>query len=142
MTTIIDFQERIKNVDLNRLAAQTMRQTEKDFIDWQKEQLFSGKLSTGGKIKPPYRKTTVIIKKKKGQPIDRVTLKDTGWFYDGIILDIGLQTYKVTSEDDKTPFLLTRYTENIFGLNKISTAGYNNDSRPVFLANYRKSLGI
>lgn len=142
MTTILDFQNRISSLELNRIAAQTMRQTEKDFIDWQKEQLFSGKLSTGGKIKPAYKKATVRIKKTKGQPTDRVTLKDKGWFYDGIVLDIGLEIFKVTSEDDKTPLLVTKYSEDIFGLNKISMAGYRDDARQTLFDNYKKALGL
>jgi len=45
-------------------------------------QLFNRGISTDGmKIVPPYAKTTKSIKRRKGQPSTRVTLKDTGDMY-------------------------------------------------------------
>ena len=45
-------------------------------------QLFNRGISTDGmKIIPPYAETTKSIKKRKGQPSTRVTLKDSGDMY-------------------------------------------------------------
>ena len=45
-------------------------------------QLFgSGIKHTGARITPPYAASTVRYKKRRGQPSDRVTLRDTGQFH-------------------------------------------------------------
>lgn len=46
-----------------------------------------GKDAEGVKLIPSYAKTTKIIKKKKGQKISNVTLKDSGDFYEGITIE-------------------------------------------------------
>jgi len=44
------------------------------------EQMYQGITSKGIDIKPAYANSTIKIKRKKGQPTDRVTLFDTGGF--------------------------------------------------------------
>lgn len=64
----------------------------------------------------PYSRFTIEIKQERGQPTDRVTLKDSGAFhhYGWVIYeDTG---FRVTSIDDKTRKLVTRYGEAIFKL--------------------------
>lgn len=141
-TTVVDVMKRLKAVNIQRVAVKAVQDTRDDLIAWQKDQLWSGKTSTGSFIRPPYRPLTKIIKRRKGQPTDRVTLKDTGDFYEYIIVDIGLETYNLTSEDWKTALLTEKYTDRIFGLNSISLAGYNWDLRPVFFRNMAKATGL
>lgn len=78
--------------------------------------MFSGKLSTGEDITPEYALSTIAAKKRKGQPYDRVTLRDTGDFYTSrfVFADQG----KIVNGSDVqySEFLVKRYGEQIYGL--------------------------
>lgn len=64
----------------------------------------------------PYTAKTVKIKQKKGQPYDRVTLRDTGEFYSSLHVEFDDEGFYVTSTDDKAKYLLARYGKTIFRL--------------------------
>ena len=64
----------------------------------------------------PYTARTIKIKQKKGQPYDRVTLKDTGEFYNSLHVEFDDEGFYVTSTDDKAKYLLARYGKTIFRL--------------------------
>ena len=64
----------------------------------------------------PYTARTIRIKQKKGQPYDRVTLRDTGEFYDSLHVEFDDEGFYVTSTDDKAKYLLSRYGKTIFRL--------------------------
>lgn len=64
----------------------------------------------------PYTSKTIQIKQSKGQPTDRVTLRDKGDFhrsFDIIVLD---DRFLITATDEKTEMLITKYGEDILGL--------------------------
>ena len=54
-----------------------------------KDQMFKGLTNQGLDIKPAYAESTIKIKRKKGQILGRVTLRDTGDFYAGIEIIAG-----------------------------------------------------
>ena len=64
----------------------------------------------------PYTARTIKIKQKKGQPYDRVTLKDTGEFYSSLHVEFDDEGFYVTSTDDKAKYLLAKYGKTIFRL--------------------------
>lgn len=64
----------------------------------------------------PYTAKTIRIKQKKGQPYDRVTLRDTGEFYSSLHVEFDDKGFYVTSTDDKAKYLLERYGKTIFRL--------------------------
>lgn len=64
----------------------------------------------------PYTARTIQIKQKKGQPTDRVTLKDTGRFYGAMYIEFDSQGFYVTSYDKKTEALIEKYGPAIFRL--------------------------
>lgn len=73
----------------------------------------------------PYSPYTVRIKKEKGQPTDRVTLRDTGDFHKSFEVVVGPIGFYITATDYKTNMLIEKYGEKIFGLipqNKIELA--------------------
>lgn len=106
--------------------------TENEIVDFNREQLYEGVRSDSSKIEPEYAEITKIIKAAKGQPYDRVTLKDTGDFYAGMNVDVNTNSYDVSSTDDKTVKLVTKYGEQIFGLESKNKVTYINQFlRPV-----------
>ena len=64
----------------------------------------------------PYTARTIQIKQRKGQPYDRVTLRDTGEFYKSLHVEFDDDGFYVTSTDDKAKYLLARYGTTIFRL--------------------------
>lgn len=64
----------------------------------------------------PYAPKTVYLKQKKGQPWDRVTLRDTGKFHQSFRLQFTNDGFVITSGSDLTPELVNKYGPNIFGL--------------------------
>ena len=63
-----------------------------------------------------YQPYTIKIKQKKGQPYDRVTLRDTGEFHSSLHVEFDDEGFYVTSTDDKAKYLLARYGKTIFRL--------------------------
>lgn len=64
----------------------------------------------------PYSPVTVAIKKRKGQPTTRVTLRDTGDFHKGVHVVVDNEGFYVTSQDRKTEELVAKYGPEIFRL--------------------------
>jgi hypothetical protein len=132
MASVRELMKRLEAIDVDQLAADSIDDSKNDLIEWQQEQLFAGKNSTGGPIRPAYTKVTKRIKTRKGQPTDRVTLKDTSAFYNAIFVDVRSTTYIIDSTDYKTPLLLNKYGKSIFGLGGVFMVGYRRDVRPIF----------
>lgn len=140
MGTVGQLYNAMKQLDLRRIAVESIRQTEtqneSELIKAQQDQMYAGLLATGLKIKPPYKRRTIAIKRRKGQPTDRVTLKDKGDFYSGIQVTIGTKVIGFTSRDRKTSMLEEKYTKDIFGLNKKSVKKF----RPSFIMSMAKNI--
>lgn len=110
---IEDFQKKVdeKVIDLSR-------QYEPEIVDHITDnQLFKGKDSEGNDIEPSYTPFTISIKRSKGQPTNRVTLKDEGDFHNSIELDFSKDQYVVYATDSKTKRLERKYGNKILGLN-------------------------
>lgn len=81
------------------------------------DQLFEkGINAKGEKITPAYTPYTIKIKKEKGQPINRVTLKDEGDFQSSFYLKKKVDEIEVGSSDIKTEAIVWKYGDEIFGL--------------------------
>lgn len=66
----------------------------------------------------PYAPYTIRLKKEKGQPHTRVTLKDTGAFYEGFVVIATSEGFYITSTDEKTEALTEKYGDSIFRLTR------------------------
>lgn len=66
----------------------------------------------------PYAPSTIKRKKKKGQPTNRVTLKDTGKWYKSLKLIYDVDGFYIVSTDDKHKYLKERYGEKILKLTR------------------------
>lgn len=64
----------------------------------------------------PYRQRTIQIKLKKGQPTNRVTLKDEGLFYASFVVRANELDFVIDATDWKTEELVTKYGSEILGL--------------------------
>jgi len=109
-------QRRLDRFDINKEVRETIEETAESVADFNRKQLFEGIRATGADIKPAYAPLTILIKDQKGQPTDRVTLKDTGAFYEGIFVDVNSESFDIDSTDEKSEALKAKYGERIFGL--------------------------
>lgn len=64
----------------------------------------------------PYSPLTIEIKKEKGQPYNRVTLRDEGDFEQSFYVEADRQQFTIKAADWKTEDLIQRYGRQILGL--------------------------
>lgn len=106
--------------ELPRLLEQAIYEKEQEIVNAvANDQLYRrGITGRGVKIMDyePYSPVTVKIKKKKGQPTTRVTLRDTGSFHNEMYVVADENGFYVTSLDGKTEALKARYGDDIFRL--------------------------
>lgn len=112
--------KKLKRIDLERILRDILKRSEHDIIDLQQEQLSAGIADKGDDIYPAYTKNTIERKKKKGQPFDRVTLKDRGAFYRRMHAKFAKDHFELTSSNGKKSNLVDKYHGvrggDIFGL--------------------------
>lgn len=75
-----------------------------------------GEKSDGGKIVPKYSLITKIKKTKKGQPTDRVTLRDTGKFHRTLEVIARDDEVEITTSVDYAKYLFKKYGDDILGI--------------------------
>lgn len=103
-------------------------------------QLFAGQRADSTDITPDYTPLTVVIKQEKGQRSDRVTLRDTGAFYESIFTEVFDTAFELKADDPKTADLQAKYGKGIFGLTAESKQKLIDHIRPVFIALVRAEL--
>lgn len=124
--TLHEMQRRTNRFDIRKEVKEVIESTQDEITALNKKQLFAGIRSTGTEIKPEYAPYTILLKDQKGQPTDRVTLKDKEDFYNGFFVDVNSATFVIDSRDSKTEALIGKYGEKILGL--------TNDSRGEYVA--------
>ena len=101
---------------LDNAISDILNTVEDDIVEMQQERLMKGLFVSEAEIYPFYTPFTVQVKKEKGQPHDKVTLKDTGAFHDAIFAAQFGDKIVIDSDDEKSGELKEKYSENIFGL--------------------------
>lgn len=66
----------------------------------------------------PYSPITIDIKKLKGQPTNRVTLRDEGDFHRSFYVVATDTSFEVKAKDAKAEHLLSKYGQQILGLTR------------------------
>ncbi len=97
---------------------QTIKENENVILDLNfQDQLYEkGEDATGKKLPLPYSPFTINIKKLKGQPINRITLYDTGDFYRSGKLKVSMKGFIIDATDWKKDKLVKEWGQ-ILGLN-------------------------
>ncbi len=83
------------------------------------EQMYQGRDSKGIDIKPAYADSTIKIKKKKGLPTDRVTLFDTGDFYNSLEVVAGKSDMIIRTVISYSVYIVAKY-QDVLGLDQES----------------------
>lgn len=124
MKIITDLRDRV--VDFNTkltdgtLISKIVVENEAYIVDMNAEvQLFEhGENALGVDISSyrPYSPLTIQIKKMKGQPTNRVTLRDEGDFESSFFLQVNNEQFEIKAADFKTEELIQKYGKAILGL--------------------------
>lgn len=64
----------------------------------------------------PYSPVTIAIKEARGQPTNRVTLRDEGGFESSFFLEVGDKQFEIKASDFKAEDLIKKYGRQILGL--------------------------
>lgn len=119
-STIRNLEQRLRSFrsSINAYISDAVRDNESRLVSYIADsQLFRhGINGEGVKIMSyaPYTALTVKIKKAKGQPYNRVTLRDTQAFHRAMRVVIDSDGFYVTSDDYKTELLVEKYGPLIF----------------------------
>ena len=146
MRTINNLLQKTLKVDLPFAVETALIETEAEYVELQQGQLYAGKQSDGTDIErigvayQGYAPTTIQIKQRKGQPTDRITLKDTGDFYSQIFSDPRSDGIVADSGDEKSQKLQQAYGKKIFGLADPAKQQYIDQVRPVFIQEVANQL--
>lgn len=120
-----------EELDTGEIAKKIVRDNDNILIDMNAQnQLYAkGVNRLGVRIDEyqPYRPLTIQVKIEKRQPYDRVTLKDTGEFYDSFYVETAEDRFYIKASDEKTNWLIKKYGAEIFGLTNDSLAEFIND---------------
>lgn len=144
MTTAAQMMEKLNRVDVLLSAQSAMEDTANDATRVQRDQLWQGldrfdkRITNSITGSDQYAPKTVQIKISKGQPTDRITLKDTGSYYAGIKMDVQGEKFDIYSLDEKAEMLDVLYTPLGLGLN--ARIEWVRSLRPVFVRYIKQYL--
>lgn len=91
---------------LHQELAEEIKSNEPIITEMVRMQLHAGTDGYTSSIQPPYTARTIKNKIKKGQPVDRVTLRDTGDFYKSLRVEFDEDGFYITSTDEDLMNLL------------------------------------
>ncbi len=114
--------------EIIKVIEEVVRENDNIILDMNAEdQLFQkGITRTGVEIASfdPYAPLTIKIKKLKGQPTSRVTLRDEGDFHRSLYVEYQAEGFRIKASDWKTEDLMLRYGGEILGLTDDNFYGF------------------
>jgi len=100
------------------------------------EQMYLGINADGNAITPKYKQSTINYKLRTGQPSDRVTLKDSGDFYDSIEIEAKTDEFVISTQISYSIYLVTKYAE-ILGITDTNLQTFvNTYTLPIIKQNF------
>jgi hypothetical protein len=137
-------QKRLSKFDFEKELLRIVQENDNVAIDLNTDsQLFDKGIDSRGNLLPgPYAPFTIDIKGLKGQPTDRITLRDTGDFHDSFFMDAGSFPIKIDASDSKTSELKSDWGEDIFGLTDESLEEFRKHILPEIRDSIKRATGI
>lgn len=133
------FASAIENIDVERTYLQAVRETQELALDLNKVQMYELGIDSQGKPLGQYKESTKSRKRKKGQPTDHITLRDTGKFQDRMFLDTKQIPILIDSRDEKVPIIEKRWPKAL-GLTAPHTEQYKEEVMKVFRGKIKKKI--
>jgi hypothetical protein len=144
MDSIKNMVRRLRDFDnnLDKIVIEQAAKFERDILNWNKEQLYAGIDAKENDLQPDYTRHTKIIKQGKTppQPTDRVTLYDTGDFYNSFFLINAGTQLEVYATDWKRNKLFKKYGPELFGLIDQFKQDLIGKVEPLMINEFRKRI--
>lgn len=136
---------RLSNIETAFTSFAEMTVSDPKFTEWllafNLDEIYEGHRPDGTEIEkipapwqysPKYEQATINAKKVKGQVYDRVTLKDTGAFYDAAKVNVtGSQQIRIEDSDPKTDQIIATWGL-VLGVSSENLANFIEIIRPEF----------
>lgn len=120
MDVFSDARKRLNEVrdNVRQVVKQTFEEHKRLIIQYNADtQMYKlGQDSKGSIIRPAYRPATIRLKRAKGQPTDRVTLRDTGKFHKTLIVTPKEDYVEISSDLEYAKYLFKRYGDDVLGI--------------------------
>lgn len=145
MGVVTDFIRKLKVLEesINLSLQQSVDSNKNVLIDQQTDEQFDkGKDSFNISIVPSYALSTKKIKRSKGQPTNRVTLKDTGELYNAIDIQTTKTNMVISANVEHFKYLVAHYPNNqLLGIQDKAMRGFiRKYTYPVIRANFDKII--
>ena len=142
MNRFQELSNKFKQLDLIELTRQICENLEEVIVDMNTSQLYEkGIGSNEVELPTPYAPFTIQYKRTEGQPVDRITLKDSGDFHNSFYVKYEKEQFSLWATDGKTEQLVKEWGRYIFGLTKENLKLLiEKDVKPQLLELIRKSL--
>jgi len=129
--------------DLFMIIEQVIKDNEDIVVEMNSEsQLFDRGIDRDGvaiESYMPYSPITVELKREKGQPTSRVTLRDEGDFHYSFFIDFKSDGFEIRATDWKYGDLIDKYGEKILGLTDENLNDLvQNYIKPVLIQKFRE----
>ena len=102
------------------------------------KQLFDKGIDGDGNRLAGYARTTIRLKLRKGQPVDRTTTRDEGEFHASVYVDAFSDRFEVSSNVPHDKYIVKRYGRNIL---KITDENIREFMNIHFLPNLKRTYG-
>lgn len=128
------------NENLKSYVLEFVRKSKEQILEMNLDNLDLGERANKTKISPLYKPYTTSLKKKNNQPYDRVTLRDTGDFYDSLFIELSDGFFEIKSDDPKSFDLIDKYKSEILGLTDENITEIIRILRPILIERIKKQL--
>jgi hypothetical protein len=109
-------------------------------MNTQDQMYTQGIRADGNDIRPKYTAFTKVIKRQKGQPTNRVTLRDTGAFHKSVGVKWGRKEFKLVAGDMKVIDLVRKYGPEILGLTQKNVGVLGGVIKPQAIKRFKKMI--
>lgn len=103
--------QRARGIKTGRILQDAVQEVVTEIESKNRERLFAGKRKDNSRTAPRYAKSTKAYKARKGQPTNRVTLKDAGDFHESIRAEATQRELVVGSDHNVNGFGLADWLE-------------------------------
>lgn len=103
------------------------------------KQLFREGIDGDGERLEGYKRTTIRLKIRKGDPADRTTLRDEGDFYESIQIDAFSDRFEISSGVNYDKYILKRYGRNVL---KITNENFREFMENYFINNLKQKINV
>jgi hypothetical protein len=146
MARLLELRNRLKQMDTDKIAADSITNTKEALLNANTEQLHHG-LGKDGDTLRPYRSPFYAEMKHRMNPLPGIgnpDLRLTGDFYRGFYLEVQGDKIEIDSRDEKSSMLKKKYGEEvIFGLSEKWRNEYIKESlNKEFMNQMHKATGL